>query len=173
MIKPLWKADPPLLTFTHLNSQSFKNSWRCHMTFSNVQKSYDKNSAISYDFANIANSISENCPDHLHASYDFPGISKSIWRHPKIFGNLSYEFSKNLKIIWSGKGLRHMDFKNMQNSYNAGQRKQQKGPPTGWIRSADAADPVFFTYKKSMRQDLNLRPLRPERSALPNWATPR
>ena len=27
--------------------------------------------------------------------------------------------------------------------------------------------------KESMRQDLNLRPLRPERSALPSWATRR
>ena len=31
----------------------------------------------------------------------------------------------------------------------------------------------FFAYRQSRRQDLNLRPLRPERSALPNWATPR
>ena len=37
--------------------------------------------------------------------------------------------------------------------------------------------PVFFmrsiAFSPSLRQDSNLRPLRPERSALPNWATQR
>ena len=32
---------------------------------------------------------------------------------------------------------------------------------------------VFLPFFWSRWQDLNLRPLRPERSALPNWATPR
>ena len=45
---------------------------------------------------------------------------------------------------------------------NPGLRRER---PSSW--------PLDQRASKSRRQDSNLRPLRPERSALPNWATPR
>ena len=44
---------------------------------------------------------------------------------------------------------------------------------TPWEGVVLTAWPTGLGLYKSRRQDSNLRPLRPERSALPNWATPR
>ena len=44
---------------------------------------------------------------------------------------------------------------------------------TPWEGVVLTAWPTGLDLYKSRRQDSNLRPLRPERSALPNWATPR
>ena len=43
----------------------------------------------------------------------------------------------------------------------------------GLRRERASSWPLDQQAVKSRRQDSNLRPLRPERSALPNWATPR